>query len=192
MWPWEHAAFGYLLYTMSVHAWSRTSPTGQAVLVLLLATQLPDMIDKPLSWMFGLFPSGFAIAHSMVAVIPLLVLVLLASGAGRQRMHGTAFVIGYGSHLLGDVLYPLTRGEPPDLTRVLWPFVERSGYDEDLGLLGRTIAYLTEFIEVVMTDPSRLALLSALPAAAVVVWLIDGAPGVDVIVRTWRSSADRQ
>lgn len=192
MWPWEHAAFGYLIYSGTVHLWRRASPTGQAAVTVLVATQLPDLIDKPLSWVFGLFPSGFAIAHSILVAVPALGLVMVLAAARGQSRLGFAFGIGYGSHLVGDVVYPLSRGEPPDVSRVLWPLVDQTGYEDDLGLVGRALAYFTEFLEAGATDPTRFALLLALPSLAVVVWLVDGAPGVGTVARALRPGGGRR
>jgi hypothetical protein len=81
-------------------------PSGIAILVLLFATQLPDLIDKPLAWTFGILPSGRMVAHSLVIAIPFVVAVVLLA---RQRGYGDlgiVFAVGYLSHLAAD-FYPV-------------------------------------------------------------------------------------
>ena len=82
MWPWEHAAVGYLLLSLGSRASGRGPPSTPAVLALLFGTQLPDLVDKPLSWEFDLFPSGYAVGHSALVAVPVGLLVL---ALGRRR-----------------------------------------------------------------------------------------------------------
>ena len=49
MWPWEHLAFGYVLYSLGVRTLRGRTPRGPPVLVLAVATQVPDLLDKPLA-----------------------------------------------------------------------------------------------------------------------------------------------
>jgi hypothetical protein len=74
-------------------------------LLVLIATQLPDMIDKPLAWTFGVIPSGRMLAHSLVIVLPVLCLVcVLAVRRGVVRP-AVLFSLSYLSHIAGD-FYP--------------------------------------------------------------------------------------
>ncbi|EMA02072.1 hypothetical protein SAMN05443574_11194 [Haloarcula vallismortis] len=76
------------------------------VLLLLVATQLPDIIDKPLAWTVALLPSGRMLAHSLVVSLPMLtVVVLLAARWGYVRS-AAVFSAGYLSHIAGD-FYPI-------------------------------------------------------------------------------------
>lgn len=185
MWPWEHAAFGYLLYSGGVRAWWRATPGGQAVLVLLVATQLPDLVDKPLSWWLGWTPTGFSVAHSVLVAVPLVAAVaVVASRRGRPDL-GLAFATGYGSHLVGDVLYPLVSGAAVDGDRVLWPVASQSPYEHDYGLVGRTLVYLADLGGTLgHGDPLVVGLFVALPAVAVLLWIADGAPGLAAVRST--------
>ncbi|MFC6964015.1 hypothetical protein ACFQL7_23110 [Halocatena marina] len=54
MWPWSHAAVGYLCYSIGTRLVGRRPTTGPTVAVLFGAL-LPDLVDKPLSWVFGQF-----------------------------------------------------------------------------------------------------------------------------------------
>jgi membrane-bound metal-dependent hydrolase YbcI (DUF457 family) len=189
MWPWEHAAFGYLLYSGGLHVWRRAGPGGPAALVLVLATQLPDVVDKPLSWLFGLFPSGFSVAHSIFVAVPLILAVIVATQQRRRPELGIAFAVGYGSHLVGDVVAPLRDGDSIELSRVLWPLVTQSPYDHDYGLVGRTVVYLEALVSTLgAADPIVLVLYLALPVAALLFWIADGRPGVATVHRWLRPS----
>lgn len=184
MWPWEHAALGYLLYSLSLRALGRDPPADLAVLALAVATQFPDLLDKPLSWGLGVFPTGYALGHSVFLAAPLGVgLLVWSSRAGRTQV-GIAFVVGYWSHLAADVFDPLRYGIAPLPARVLWPVVPRTPYEQDLGL-GRGLAYLGEFLAslAAMDTLTLLVLYLLLPLGTVAVWLWDGTPGLTPVVR---------
>lgn len=180
MWPWEHVAFGYLLYSSVTHLWRRESPTDLAVLVLLGGTQLPDLVDKPLSWGLGLFPSGYALAHSVFVAVPVGLAVALAATRRGRTMAGVAFGVGYWSHLLGDVVNPLRGGGGLAVGAVLWPLARPAPYQHDYGLLGRTVRYLQQFASALTTgaDLPLLVVSFGLVLGALALWIADGAPGV--------------
>jgi hypothetical protein len=188
MWPWGHAAVGYLLYSVALRATGREPPTDRAAVAVLVATQLPDLVDKPLSWGLGLFPTGYALGHSAFVALPVGV-ALLELGRRSERIDvATAFVVGYWSHLAGDVLDPLRRGEPPNPNRVLWPVVSGQPYEEDLGL-GRGLIYLEAFVRSAASmDPLAIVVLYLLlPMAMAGAWVYDGAPGLPYLARPARA-----
>jgi membrane-bound metal-dependent hydrolase YbcI (DUF457 family) len=83
-------------------------PSGHSVLLVLFATQLPDIVDKPLAWTLGVLPSGRMFAHSLVVCLPLLAAcVLLGSRRGLGRP-AVVFSLAYLSHVLGD-FYPIAQ-----------------------------------------------------------------------------------
>lgn len=183
VWPWEHVAFGYLLYSPLLRVASLRGPDGRMVALLALGAIVPDLVDKTLSWGLGVFPTGYALGHSVFVALPV-GLVLL--GRYRSRLT-TAFVAGYWSHLLGDVLDPLRSGAGVAPARTLWPVVVGEPYDESLGV-SRGVVYLTEFLAELpatdLTSPAVVYLL--LPGIAVLLWLADGAPGVGACRRLVR------
>lgn len=184
MWPWEHAAVAYLLYLLGVHTVGDGPSEGREVLVLVVAAQGPDVIDKPLSWGLGVFPSGYAAGHSVLLAVPIGTLVLLAARRrGRVRLVAVA-VFGYWSHLLADVLTPLRSGGSLAVGRVLWPLVTMPPYSRDLGLR-RALVYLARFLGNLTTMDPTTAFIRylALPLAVLVLWVLDGAPGVGTITR---------
>lgn len=191
MWPWEHLAAGYLLYSLGLRTLGRDRTSDDSVVALAVASLLPDLVDKPLSWGLGWFPSGFAIGHSAFVAVPIGLGVLLAGYRHGRPAWGVAFVVGYWAHLLGDVMNPLRNGGPIRPERVLWPVFEAEPYEAQLGL-GRGLTYLENFIiELTMMPLTDVILLYfLLPAATVMLWMLDGAPGVAFSTRSagrvWR------
>lgn len=83
-------------------------PRGGLVLLLLFATLLPDLIDKPLAWAFGVIPSGRMLAHSLVIAVPIVTAIAYVAYRRGYGVLGIVFAFGYFSHLVGDhysVLY---------------------------------------------------------------------------------------
>jgi hypothetical protein len=184
MWPWGHVAVGYLAYSLARRLLGRDPPSELATLVLVPASLLPDLVDKPLSWWLGLFPSGYAVGHSVLVAGPVGVAVILASARRGWGTLGVAFCVGYWSHLAGDVFSGVLLGEGPAYSAVLWPLVERAPYGEDLGLFGRSWHYLRAFADAATATDRPLAMLAAYLAPlalAFVCWLADGRPGVGAI-----------
>lgn len=178
MWPWEHLAFGYVLYTLGRRGLGEGPPSDWPVLALAVGTQFPDLIDKPLAWEFGVLPSGLSLAHSLLFALPVTAAAVAVATRGGRRPVGTAFSVGYLSHLLGDVLYsPLTGGEL-SMGFLLWPLVPRpAGNGELLATVGRL---WVSFVEFLGTPRGRLYLAAELAflALAFGLWLWDGAPGL--------------
>lgn len=90
--------------------------------IVFVGSQFPDLIDKPLAYMFHLIPTGRVFAHSLPIAIPIWI-VVFAYGWWTDRIRlSAAFVVAYLSHLLGDnyqALLPSDLHIPSDL---LWPF----------------------------------------------------------------------
>lgn len=180
MWPWGHLAFGYVLLSLVSRGWFDEPPRGSAVYVLAVATQLPDLVDKPLSWVFGVFPTGYSVAHSALVAVPVGVgVAALALRRGRPDA-GLAFVVGYWSHLVGDLAVGIATGQSTVIGRVLWPVVTVPPYAERMGALERGMEYLVAFLAEIRTpdDPTLLLLYVGPFAVAVVVWVVDGMPGI--------------
>lgn len=185
MWPWEHAAVGYLVFSLGLRATGRRPPGDVAAVVLLVATMLPDLVDKPLSWGLGLFNTGYALGHSALVAVPVGVLVLVAAVRTDRQQLGVAFVVGHWSHLAADVLDPLRYGDTPLPERVLWPLVTGTPYEQDMGL-GRGVTYLGEFVATLrgMDLVVLVVLYLLLPLVTLAVWVLDGAPGLGLLTRS--------
>ena len=205
MWPWEHVAFAYVLYSLSVRAWHRSlavrrnhvpsirgrnrtpaprsrrdSLDGAAVFALAFGGIFPDAVDKPLAWTVGLFDSGYAVAHSLVALPLLAAAALVAFRRIDRTPLGVAFLVGHVSHLVGDVIYPVVEGDPLAVSAVLWPFVRSSGTEASAGFLRQFARYFTSWYgQLRALDPGPLLAFEAgLALLVVALWVADGAPGV--------------
>lgn len=185
MWPWEHLAVGYLLYSGYVHFRDDEAPTPLAAVAVAVGTQFPDLVDKPLAWSFGFFSTGVSIAHSVfIAVGFSTLLIVLARRRGREEP-AVAFVVGYLSHLPADALYPMLLGGKIGIYKLLWPFVVapdavRSGFGDNF------VYYFVRFLAFLGTQRGLtfLVLEVLLLGVAVLVWRFDGCPGLPTLYRT--------
>ncbi|MFC4988240.1 MULTISPECIES: metal-dependent hydrolase [Saliphagus] len=177
MWPWEHAIVGYLAYSFFCRLYYRESPDGLAAFAVVLASVGPDLIDKPLTWQFGVLESGYSIGHSLFFAVPFaLVAGALARAAGRPRA-GIAVGIGYLSHLPADVFYHYATGSPTRWELALWP-VRRTPPEGQYGLVGHTTELLVAYGHRLLAGGASgyVRLQLAIAAGAFLVWLADGAP----------------
>lgn len=113
MLPLGHAAFAYLCYVGYGVVGDRRLPAGFALVSLLAGSQFPDLIDKPLTY-WDLLPYGRSFAHSIFVLVAVGLLVRVVvrrwDAVWRQSerpelyriVSPVAFLVGYGSHLLGD------------------------------------------------------------------------------------------
>lgn len=195
MLPWGHAAVGYLLYS----GWGRlrrdTPPRGIAVIALAIGTQFPDLVDKPLSWTFAVLPTGRSLAHSLLTLSVLAIgLVTFARWYDRKSrtttgsvvaptsmtmrpsqigtITVTAFLIGYGSHLLADVAAGIATGNAT-LAYLLYPLFP-------VGASEHGYSFLEFFLSLTLTP--LLAFEIVLTAIAIGVWLWDGRPGLETLL----------
>lgn len=177
MWPWEHVIVGYVAYSLFSHLVYREGPSGGAALAVVFASLLPDLIDKPLAWQFGVFPGGYSIGHSVFVAVPLSVLVgALAHRYGRPRV-GLAFAVGYLLHLPSDLLPTYVREGWVPYERILWPLEQAEGeHGHGLleGFLGTAIPYA---YQIVTLDLSPYLLFQlGLMGCAFLLWVYDGMP----------------
>lgn len=173
MWPWGHAAVGYLLYTLYCRVRLGWRPQGLPVIALGLGTQLPDLVDKPLAWNLSVLPNGRSLAHSLlVAGIVILALQIIAIRLERQPLV-TALGLGYVSHLFADALYPALEGEFYYLGFLGWPIVPPVEYEGSESILAHLLA-----AEVTPT----FVFETALALATIGLWYRHGLPGLRLLV----------
>ncbi len=186
MWPWEHALFAYVFYSLYLRSRYRTRPEDWPVIALVFGSVFPDLVDKPLAWQFGVFESGYAATHSVFVAVPLSLLVVAVARRYGKGRTGTAFAIGYLLHLVGDVLpASFSRGRL-HLDPILWPFVDPhqtrhavnggSFLDVVYGLLS---GYLAQLATMEITAVVALQLGSIVFGTAL--WLLDGRPGLKLV-----------
>lgn len=178
MWPWGHVAVGYLLYSVGLRTQGRRPEPG-AVGLLLVGTLLPDLIDKPLAWTFGVLDSGRSLGHSLVIgmLVVGLLYVLIAPRVGRGRV--TAFSVGYLSHPLADLPFrDILAGNFEFTTYLVWPLLPAPDYQTDPSFLAHVLGY----------EPGQFELIQiGLFIVAVGVYSFDGAPGLGRLRETLRS-----
>lgn len=179
MWPWEHLAVGYVCLSVWRRARSGRPPDRWEALAVVVGTQLPDLVDKPLGWGTTLLPAGRSLGHSVPVAVPVVVAVVLLGDRIDRRDVAVAFAIGYLSHLPGDVVYPLAYGASFDWHFLLWPFVSLPPTDPG-GIAGRVLELLVQFGTFLRTPRglAYAALEALLLLAALFAWRRDGWPGV--------------
>jgi len=187
MWPWEHAAVGYVLYSLLSRVTAREPPGDLPTVAVLIGTQLPDLVDKPLSWGLGVFQTGYAAGHSVLLAVPVGIAIAALSIRARKQAIGAGLVVGYWSHVVGDFLNPLRYGDGPSFDAVLWPVIVAPAYEQDLGL-GRGLLYFGDLFASLQSVDSLSVLVAYffVPLVAATVWLVDGAPGVAIVGRLGR------
>lgn len=188
MWPWEHLAFGYLLYSTCCHAWWRAAPGERDAAAVAVATLLPDVVDKPLGWRLAVLPGGRTVSHSLLVAVPVIVVVTLLGWYLHAHRDAVAFAVGYLSHLAGDVVYPLVVKGERRTEFLLWP-VTGSDVGAPVAPVGHLAGLVADFVAFLATPLGALYLVFEvlLLAIALVVWWRDGAPGI----RWFRSGVRR-
>jgi membrane-bound metal-dependent hydrolase YbcI (DUF457 family) len=175
MWPWGHLAAGYLIYSAYARLRTGGAPADLPALVAVFATQIPDLVDKPLAWSLSILPSGRSLTHSLVTVGPALAVAWLLATKRDARPLGTALAIGVLSHLFTDALYPLLGLDFEFLTFLGWPLLPIPPYEVDS-------SFAAHFALIDLSPSLVFELL--LVAIASVVWHCDGNPGL-ATVRAW-------
>jgi hypothetical protein len=174
MWPWAHAALGYLCYTLYLRVRLDHRPAGLPVVALGVGTQLPDLIDKPLAWYLDILPYGRSFAHSLLTGTLVLVVVALALRARGADRSATAFVIGYLAHLLGDAYGHVVGGNWADLAFLVWPALPIPNQATE-------IEGLVTHLQNIEGSPLFLFGLG-LTAVGLALWIRDGLPGLRALV----------
>ncbi|WP_254272281.1 metal-dependent hydrolase [Haloarcula marina] len=179
--PWEHAFVGYVSYSLFVHAVYRASPTSASTIVVGVGSLFPDLVDKPLAWELGIFPSGYGIAHSVFFALPVSVATgWFAWSRGRPRL-GIAFTVGYLLHLMADLGSKFLLDGELQLARVLWP-IRQAGSGYDTGFVGELTGNIVGYVrwmssEMVSANPDPyFLLLLGIWLLGMAVWLYDGMP----------------
>ena len=179
MWPWEHLAVGYLVYSLLVHLTDGRAPAAGGAIAVGLGTQFPDLVDKPLGWGTAILPSGPSLAHSLVFALPCILGVGIVAVALDRTDLGAAFGIGYLSHLPGDVVYPVLLGGDLNLSFLFWPVTSASG-SQPTAMFAYVQELFAQFTAVLATPQGAfyLAFEALLILGTLVIWFFDGAPGL--------------
>ncbi|PSQ05112.1 metal-dependent hydrolase [Halobacteriales archaeon QS_4_69_31] len=172
MWPWGHLAAGYLLYSLYARVRTGGPPRDGPALVAAGATQVPDLVDKPLAWSLSVLPTGRSLAHSSVVAALVLPVVWVAAARRDARPLAVAFAVGVVTHQATDALYPVLGFDFAAVTFLAWPLLELPAYEVE----GSFAAHLA------LVEPSPAFLFEVgLVAVASVVWHVDGHPGLSTL-----------
>lgn len=134
---------------------------------LLLGTQLPDLIDKPLAW-FGVLQAARSLGHSLLVAGPLVVLLALWLRRRGRGPAGEALVVGFVSHLLGDAASAVTDGVDR-LSFLAWPLLPPLEYSTQPSLWPPT------YLIAPIINPSYELVAVVF---VVLLWIADGRPGL--------------
>jgi len=118
---WVHAAVAYLVYRGISFGRSGRRPNDSIVIALVVGALLPDLVDKPLSFVFTSLPSR-SVTHSIFIAAIVVSAVLYATRRMDSSDIGTAYVLGYASHLVTDLIDPLFIPEEP-IAFLMWPIL---------------------------------------------------------------------
>lgn len=196
MMPWTHAVVAYVAFSLATHALARAPPTTRETALVAAGALLPDLVDKPLAWQFGVLEGGRTLAHSVLVAVPVSVaVVVLAARRGRPRL-GLAFAAGYLLHLPGDLVPEFLGSGEVAVGTLLWPVTDGGG--------GQGESFVGEFMENVVPYAREIAgaVLSGKPSPqlllfvlvwvlAVSLWVYDGMPVVRDGYRWLRRSLAR-
>lgn len=162
----KHVAFGYLVYSVVRHRRGK-SPTGKTTAVVVFGVLFPDVVDKPLAYV-GVVEYGRSVAHSLLTATVILVVVVRLARRWNRAELGTAFGIGYLSHVPVDMYGPILLGNQSiDTAFLFWPVVVE--YPVGIGTPGFFVAKETTFTVIIV--------------AAFCLWLYDRMPVVSDIAR---------
>lgn len=179
MWPWEHTLFAYLVNSLATHLSIGEPPQDGPVIALVLGSVLPDVIDKPLAWQFGIVKSGYAIAHSIFVAIPFnLCVMVVGVKFGKPRV-AIAFSLGYLLHLLGDVFPSFLATGKLQWQQITWP-IGRRRPDPYESSIGGFIENFTEYFERLISFELNAPIIIGIGTTIVgiALWVYDGTPGI--------------
>lgn len=184
MWPWEHAAVAYICYSLILRFTTHRPPDPGPVVALLIGSQVPDLVDKPLAWWLHVLPSGRSLGHSLLFALPVVVLTGLAAWRYRRTDLGVAFAVGYLLHLPADVVYPVLLGESTAFGFLFYPLVPPA---DSIGpsVIEKLTALSGDFLSFLETSRGLLYLGGELVLflVALVLWVSDGKPGLGALGR---------
>lgn len=181
MWPWDHLALGYVAYSLLRRATGRAPPSALAVGFVVVGSQLADLIDKPLGWVLHVLPSGASMAHSLLFAVPVCLLVVAWRARRGAPDQGLAFAVAYLLHLPADAYYPVVLGGQAKPYIVFWPVVPGQ-HSSPADASAYLLSLIGDFAGA-LTGPGGVYLVAlelAFVGSAVLLWYLDGLPGVPV------------
>jgi len=183
MWPWGHIGVAYLLYWVYCRGRFRRPPRPEPAIAVLVGSQLPDVIDKPLAWWLGVFPTGRDLGHSLLFATVLIPIVYTVAFRYDRIEAATAFAIGHLSHLLADLPPRAFLGYPFSTEFLFWPIVSHDTFSYNEQLFEPPA--IVELVVTPFTDSAvYFTLQIGLFVLAVGIWYLDGTPGTEYVRRS--------
>lgn len=170
MWPIGHAAVGYLCWAALERSDIDDGSADLAAIAVVFGAWFPDLVDKPLAWQFAVLPTGRSLAHSLLVLIPLVILVAGLAIRFGYPAAGIAFGIGTISHPIVDAAPALWRDDT-SVDFLFYPITAVEPYAEP------GPPSISALLADSLTDPYFL-LEFVLLGVAIVVWYRRGMPGV--------------
>lgn len=171
MLPWGHVAVGYLLYSGYRRGRYGVSPRAVPAIAVMIGTQFPDIVDKPLAWTFGVLTHGRSFAHSLLTAAIVLAVLWQIAKAYDHEATVAAFGLGYVSHSIVDVLFYYPDLQLENVRFLVWPLLALPDPVRDYQLL----RYLLS-----LTLTPKMSFQIALFGLAAIVWWLDGRPGLEL------------
>jgi membrane-bound metal-dependent hydrolase YbcI (DUF457 family) len=169
---WVHAALAYLLYRLVINLDKAGKLTGGAVLALTGGALLPDIVDKPLAFIFSSLPSR-SLTHSIFTTVIVIVIAVFVARRLNRLAIGTAYIIGHLSHLGADLVDYLFIPEET-LLFLFWPLVTEYHHID------------TVFDLLALVSPTPYVLVQMMVTIlGVVLWILDGKPGYASTMRSF-------
>lgn len=130
--PLGHLAVGYLCYVGYCRYSGRpaTLPALKILFILAVATQLPDLVDKPLAHV-GILASGRSLGHSLLFLLPLSATVWWFSVSREMQHISIVGTLGVLSHLGADSYRAILSGDWAALRYLLYPLISPVTYPND-------------------------------------------------------------
>lgn len=162
---WVHAAVAYLAYRGVLAIGSADRPRDITILAVVGAALLPDIIDKPLSFVVTSLPSR-SVAHSIFTVALISLVIAYVTRRIDRWEFGVASVFGYLSHIGADLVdSQAIPAEPPVF--VFWPLITDYHHINSIGGL------------LALVRPTPYVILQiVLTVLGIGLWVSDGKPGL--------------
>ncbi|MDS0478401.1 metal-dependent hydrolase [Natrinema sp. 1APR25-10V2] len=178
MWPWEHLIVSYILYSLISHTVFRESPSGLDALAVVLASVLPDLIDKPLAWEYGIFDVGYAIGHSIFFAVPLAILVGMIANVTARPRTSLAFGLSYLLHPPADIIDAVFRQGVLLIDLAFWPVTLVEGHPPGPSFFEAVFLLFGHYTSDLLAGnlSAYLRIQVGLAGFTILVWLLDGAP----------------
>jgi hypothetical protein len=192
MYPWGHLGVGYVAYTIWCRLFSQRPPPDKPTVLLVFATQLPDLIDKTLQFVFGIY-DGRAVGHSLLVMVSICAVLFFLGHRYQKSEFAIAFSFGVITHIIADTvpaLFPNAAGPKP--TYLLWPLLRPPSYPVDTPSdhINRFIATLQKMegqsLFQLVTNVLLVEIFVVLTFG--LIWAIDGFPGTRTL---WRMTFGR-